>query len=187
MNKALLIIDYTNDFVAENGALTCGEPAQHIEGRITSLCQQFLHESQFVVLAVDIHEREDAFHPETALFPPHNLRGSRGRELFGALQQVYLQHKDEPYMYWMDKTRYSAFAGTDLEIRLRTRGIEELHLVGVATSICVLHTAMDAYNKGFSITIHSDAIADFDPNGHQWAIQHFKNVLGANVIQQEIK
>ncbi|UNL37760.1 isochorismatase, partial [Limosilactobacillus reuteri] len=24
MTKALLIIDYTNDFVADNGALTCG-------------------------------------------------------------------------------------------------------------------------------------------------------------------
>ena len=30
----------------------------------------------------------------------------------------------------MDKTRYSAFAGTDLEMKLRERGIEEVHLVG---------------------------------------------------------
>ena len=47
----------------------------------------------------------------------------------------------------MDKTRYSAFAGTDLEMKLRERGIEEVHLVGVCTDICVLHTAVDAYNK----------------------------------------
>ncbi|OPA72886.1 isochorismatase [Paenibacillus selenitireducens] len=183
MNKALLIIDYTNDFVAEDGALTCGEPARNIESRITSLCQKFVEEQQFVILAVDIHEPEDVFHPETTLFPPHNLRGSQGRELFGALQKVYLAHKDEPYVYWMDKTRYSAFAGTDLEIRLRARGIEELHIVGVATSICVLHTAIDAYNKGFSMTIHSDAIADFDAKGHLWAIQHFRQVLGGTVVQ----
>ena len=53
----------------------------------------------------------------------------------------------------MDKTRYSAFAGTDLEMKLRERGIEEVHLVGVCTDICVLHTAVDAYNKGFKIVV----------------------------------
>lgn len=31
MTKALLIIDYTNDFVADNGALTCGKSAQELE------------------------------------------------------------------------------------------------------------------------------------------------------------
>ena len=54
----------------------------------------------------------------------------------------------------MDKTRYSAFAGTDLEMKLRERGIEEVHLVGVCTDICVLHTAVDAYNKGFKIVVY---------------------------------
>lgn len=27
--KALIVIDYTNDFVATDGALTCGEPGQN--------------------------------------------------------------------------------------------------------------------------------------------------------------
>lgn len=40
--KAILIIDYTNDFVATNGALTCGEPAQKIEKRIVHLTNHFL-------------------------------------------------------------------------------------------------------------------------------------------------
>lgn len=34
---ALLIIDYTNDFVDERGALTCGQPAQQIATTIVSL------------------------------------------------------------------------------------------------------------------------------------------------------
>ncbi len=61
----------------------------------------------------------------------------------------------------MDKTRYSAFAGTDLEMKLRERGIEEVHLVGVCTDICVLHTAVDAYNKGFKIVVYEKAVASF--------------------------
>ena len=72
--------------------------------------------------------------------------------------------------------------GTDLEIKLRERGITEVHLIGVCTDICVLHTAVDAYNKGFSIVVHQDAVASFDQAGHEWALRHFKNTLGANVV-----
>ena len=42
MAKALLIIDYTNDFVADNGSLTVGKPAQALEQPIISLANQFL-------------------------------------------------------------------------------------------------------------------------------------------------
>jgi len=81
----------------------------------------------------------------------------------------------------MDKTRYSAFAGTDLEIKLRERGITEVHLVGVCTDICVLHTAVDAYNKGFKIVVYKEAVASFNPAGHEWALGHFEQSLGATV------
>lgn len=79
----------------------------------------------------------------------------------------------------MDKTRYSAFAGTDLEMKLRERGIQEVHLVGVCTDICVLHTAVDAYNKGFHIVVHEKAVASFNEQGHQFALEHFKSCLHA--------
>ncbi|AEN99541.1 hypothetical protein LSA_11560 [Fructilactobacillus sanfranciscensis TMW 1.1304] len=39
--EALLIIDYTNDFVADNGALTLGKPAQACEPKILELANQF--------------------------------------------------------------------------------------------------------------------------------------------------
>ncbi|MFP3489767.1 isochorismatase family cysteine hydrolase, partial [Staphylococcus sp. SIMBA_130] len=72
--------------------------------------------------------------------------------------------------------------GTDLELKLRERGISELHLVGVCTDICVLHTAVDAYNKGFKIVVYKDAVASFNHVGHEWALGHFKACLGADVI-----
>lgn len=37
INEALLIIDYTNDFVATDGALTCGEPGQKLAPQINRL------------------------------------------------------------------------------------------------------------------------------------------------------
>jgi len=82
----------------------------------------------------------------------------------------------------MDKTRYSAFAGTDLYLKLKERGIDEIHLTGVCTDICVLHTMIDGYNLGFSMIAHKNAMASFNAVGHEWALVHFKNTLNAEVV-----
>lgn len=177
--KALIVIDFTNDFV--DGSLPVGEPALLIEPVITKLTETYAQNGDFVVMAVDLHEQGDPYHPETKLFPPHNLRGTAGRELYGKLKDVYGRLKEN--IYFMDKMRYSAFCGTDLELKLRERGIREVHLVGVCTDICVLHTAVDAYNKGFEITVFEDAVASFNQAGHEWALGHFAGSLGAKVLK----
>ncbi|GGF20630.1 putative isochorismatase family protein PncA [Halobacillus andaensis] len=181
MNKALIVIDYTYDFVADDGALTCGEPGQSIEDNITQLTKEFIKQEDYVVFAVDVHEEGDPYHPETKLFPPHNIRGTHGRDLYGELANVYNEHQLKPNIFYMDKTRYSAFSGTKLDIKLRERGITELHLVGVCTDICVLHTAVEAYNLGYQIVVHKNAVASFNQTGHEWALGHFESVLGASV------
>ncbi|MDE0584484.1 MULTISPECIES: cysteine hydrolase family protein [Planococcus] len=179
MKKALLVVDYTVDFVAEDGALTCGAPGQEIEEAVCFITEQFIENGDFVVMPVDLHEENDPYHPETKLFPPHNIKGTDGRKLYGRLQDVYDRHHEN--IVWMDKTRYSAFAGTRLELMLRERSIEEVHIIGVCTDICVLHTAIDAYNEGFQIVIHEQAVASFDDAGHRYAMRHFETILGAQI------
>ncbi len=181
LKKALLVIDYTYDFVASDGKLTCGEPGQALDEKIASLIEQFIADQELVVFANDLHEENDSFHPETKLFPPHNIRGSKGRHLYGQVGEMYNLNKDK--VIWLDKTRYSAFAGTNLFILLKERGIEEIHLVGVCTDICVLHTAVDAYNLGISTVVYARGVASFDVAGHEWALRHFEQTLGATVIQ----
>lgn len=181
MKKALLNVDYTVDFVADNGALTCGKPGQNIEGTIVQLTKDFISNGDYVVFAIDTHQKDDQYHPESKLFPPHNIEGTKGRDLYGALKEVYENNKTSERVYWMNKTRYSAFAGTDLELKLRERQITEVHLVGVCTDICVLHTAVDAYNKGFKVVVYKDAVASFNQLGHEWALGHFKNSIGAEI------
>ncbi|MFX3630013.1 MAG: cysteine hydrolase family protein [Ectobacillus sp.] len=181
MGRALIHIDYTYDFVAKDGALTCGTPAQEIEDKLALLTEEFIQNGDYVVFAVDMHEKNDPYHPEAALFPPHNIVKTNGRQLYGKLQGIYETYKEKQNVYYMDKTRYSAFAGTNLEIKLRERAIDELYLVGVCTDICVLHTAIDAYNKGFKIIIYRDMVASFSEQGHEWALQHFLSCLGAEV------
>ncbi|MEW9675159.1 isochorismatase family cysteine hydrolase [Lentibacillus sp. L22] len=180
--RALINIDYTYDFVAEDGKLTSGKPGQAIENQVVELTKDFIKAGDYVVFAIDGHEEGNTYHPEAALFPPHNLNGTSGRELYGKLAAVYKENKAADHVYYMDKTRYSAFAGTNLEIKLRERAIDEVHLIGVCTDICILHTAVDAYNKGFRIVVYKDAVASFNQTGHEFALSHFVHTLGAKVV-----
>lgn len=180
--KALISIDFTNDFVADNGALTVGKPAQEILPRMLHITKEFHHAGDLVVYAIDKHEKNDPHHPESQLFPAHNIEGEQGRALYGEYQTQYEELKNSDRIMYMDKTRYSAFCGTTLDMELRARGIKEVHLIGVCTDICVLHTAIEAYNLGYSIVVHEDTVASFNEVGHKWTLEHITNCLGGKVL-----
>ena len=182
--KALISIDYTCDFVADDGKLTTAKEGQAIENQLVAHTKDIIDKGEFVVFAIDGHDSADHFHPENQLFPPHNLIGTSGRDLFGKLKDLYDENKQRENVYWIDKRHYSAFSGTDLDIRLRERKITDLYLTGVCTDICVLHTAVDAYNLGYQLFIYEDAVASFDPIGHAWALKHFETTLGAKIIRK---
>lgn len=182
MTKALLIVDYTNDFVAEDGKLTAGKPAQLIAPAVNHLAEEFRRAGDFVFLPTDLHVAGDPYHPETKLFPPHNEENTWGRAYYGDLEEWFQAHKDETNVTAFPKRRYSSFAGTPLDEWLRERHVTDLHIIGVCTDICVLHTAIDAYNLGYDITIHADACATFNPGGQEFALAHFKNTLGATLL-----
>ena len=150
--------------------------------RSVGITKEFIEKGDYTVFAIDLHEKDDQFHPETNLFPPHNISGTIGRNLFGKLKDEYEINKNLSNVHYMDKTRYSAFAGTDLHIKLREREISDVYLVGVCTDICILHTAMDAYNLGYNIFIYKNAVASFNKIGHDWALTHFKESLGATIL-----
>lgn len=182
MKRALINIDYSYDFVATDGKLTCGVPGQAIEDDITALTQAFIEADDFVAIGMDSHEEGDTLHPELASFPEHNIIGTPGKELYGKMKTLYEENKHKDNVFYFNKTRYSAFVGTNLELKLRERKVEEVHLAGVCTDICILHTAIDAYNKGFKIVVHRNAVASFNQSAHNWALEHVTNILGATVV-----
>lgn len=57
----------------------------------------------------------------------------------------------------------SAFAGSNLDVCLRARGIRHLYLAGFALHVCVAATAWAAHDLGYEVTVLEDAVAAFDP------------------------
>ena len=65
------------------------------------------------------------------------------------------------------KKRVSAFAGSDLDVVLRSLGATSLVLTGISTSGVVLSTLRQAADLDFGLTVLSDACADTDPEVHR--------------------
>lgn len=182
MNKnALIVVDYSYDFIADNGKLTCGKPGQEIEDYLINRIQSFVDHKEDIFFTMDIHYENDLYHPEAQLFPPHNIDGTNGRKLYGKVGELYKEIKHLSHVHYIDKTRYDSFYGTPLDSLLRERDIKNVEIVGVCTDICILHTAISAYNHGYNITVPSKGVASFNQQGHIWALSHFKNSLGAKV------
>jgi nicotinamidase-related amidase len=65
------------------------------------------------------------------------------------------------------KKRVSAFTGSDLQVLLRSGGIEELVLTGIATSGVVLSTLRAAADMDYGLTVIADCCADRDEEVHR--------------------
>jgi nicotinamidase-related amidase len=61
----------------------------------------------------------------------------------------------------LKKPRFGAFHGTDLELILRSRGINSLILGGIATNVCVDTTAREASVRDYHVHVLSDGTATF--------------------------
>lgn len=82
------------------------------------------------------------------------------------------------------KRRVSAFAGTDLDLVLRARGVETIVLTGVATSAMIAATAYDAADRDYRVTVLTDAVADADPAVHAAVVDQVFPARGFTLISQ---
>ena len=69
------------------------------------------------------------------------------------------------------KHQPGAFHGTDLDLQLRRRGITDVVLGGVATSLGVESTARAAYDHGYHVSFAADAMADPDLGAHEHSLR----------------
>ncbi len=83
--------------------------------------------------------------------------------------------------YFVLKPRHSAFFQTNLELLLQHLGARRLILTGMATDMCVLFSAYDAYMRGFEIVVASDCVAAEDAEQNSQILTLMQRVLKAEV------
>lgn len=76
--------------------------------------------------------------------------------------------------------------GHELESWLKSEGVTQVVLAGVATSIGVESTAREAYALGFNVTLAIDAMTDMSADAHANSVSRIFPRLGETGTTQEI-
>lgn len=181
MTQALIVIDVQNDF--------CPGGALAVPGgdEILPVINAMLPDYPVRVFTQDWHpaghssfasqhagkspfEMTEMAYGQQVLWPDHCLQGSEGAAFHPALQTDpadLIIRKG----FRRDIDSYSAFFENDrstptgLEGYLRTRGVDSLVLVGLATDFCVNYSALDAARLGFGVNVELSACRAIDLDG----------------------
>jgi nicotinamidase/pyrazinamidase len=173
MGKAALIVaDMLNDFLDPQGALYVGPQAREIIPFVAQKIFDFRARSDLVIFVCDAHAVNDR---EFKYFPAHAVKGSWGAQIIPELPPG-------PGDYRVEKTRYSAFSHTNLDEILKQEQVTEVHVVGVMTSICVLETVKELFDRDLPGVVYRQGVADSDPEAHAFALKQMQRVLGARVV-----
>ncbi|MXQ08150.1 bifunctional nicotinamidase/pyrazinamidase [Alphaproteobacteria bacterium GH1-50] len=180
-NEAIIVIDVQNDFCPGGALAVAG--GDEIVAPINALVPEFpvrvftqdWHPAGHSSFATS-HDGHDPFtmidmpYGPQVLWPDHCVIGSDGAAFHPKLDT---RHADlivrKGFRTEIDS--YSAFFENDhetptgLEGYLRTRGVDTVTLVGLATDYCVNFSAVDAARLGFKVTVIESLCRAIDLDG----------------------
>jgi len=85
------------------------------------------------------------------------------------------------------KKRYSAFYGTTLDEALARLGPDAIVLAGINTHACIRTTAIDAYQRDWSVVLAADCIDSYDREHHEISLRYMKDKIAALMSNEEIR
>lgn len=187
-HSAVLVIDMQNDFCAEAGYV------EKVVGKDVSACRAVVPKVMALVEAaraqgVPVYWIKANYDPDRL---PEGMRvkqqekssvvccgtGSWGGEFYGV--------SAAPGEAVIEKSSYSAFAGTEVERQLRERGIRTIVFAGVQTNVCVESSLRDAVCKGFYAVLASDCVASHTPPLHEATLKNVQFLFGDVMDRQAI-
>ena len=174
---AIVLVEYQNDFTSEGGALHGAvQGVMESTGMLenTKVALAAARDAGAVVIHSPIQFAEGygeiTSHPygilkgvvDTNAF----VKGSWGAEI---VEDVAPQAGD---IVLEGKRGLDAFASTNLDFILRSKGIETVAISGFLTNCCVESTMRSAYEKGFEVVTLTDCVGATSEEEHKNAITY---------------
>jgi nicotinamidase-related amidase len=175
---ALIVIDMLNDFLAE------WEPTrkEKLIRSINELVGMIRGLGYSVIWIRQEFEPDlsDAFLEMKAKGIRSTIKGTRGSQI---ISELHVAATDVVIV----KKRYSAFFGTALDEALARIRPDAIILAGINTHACIRTTAIDAYQRDWSVVLASDCIDSYDREHHEISMRYMKDKLASVMSNQEIR
>jgi nicotinamidase/pyrazinamidase len=175
--EALIVVDVQNDF-CPGGALAVPDGDAVVEP-----INRLAGASPYVIATRDWHPPDHgSFAANGGVWPVHCVRDTWGAQLRDDVDRsqidVLLDTGTDPKL-----EGYSAFEDTGLERLLRERGIQTVHVAGLALDYCVKATALDAQRIGFDVTVHQNLTraVEVQPGDGERAVKELRDA-GVRVV-----
>jgi ureidoacrylate peracid hydrolase len=187
INPALLVIDMQNGFVSKGGSydlmgLNVSKYNDVVPSlkRLIAFCRkvkmpifysQAVREESGIDLLTRSHRILPKSREERIKRRPICIRGSWDAEIVQELKPNFDDHV-------VIKRRDSVFQDTEVEVWLRSLGIDSIIFAGIDTSICVESSLRDAFNHGYDVVLISDATASNNLNHYNSTLDNIRNYYG---------
>jgi len=175
---ALLIIDMQNDFVLEGKPLKVAG-AQAAIPKMQSVLAEFRKRSLPVFHILRVHRADgsdvEIIRQERFRQQPFAVAGTPGADVIDKL-------KPRSGEYVLEKTRMSAFIGTELDLMLRTLGITRLFVCGIQTPNCIRTTVFDGIAYNYPVVLIDDATGASSEDVHRANVRDMQNI-GVRIVK----
>jgi nicotinamidase-related amidase len=153
--RALVLIDMQKFFFVENPLVDHRGLARACD-RIAEMCRQA---GVPVIHVTTVYRADRADWPSAWRDNPDSWCANlvRGRPLAEVVDGLQVRSGD----LTVEKKRFSAFHNTNLDDLLRGLGCDGIDVVGYAGDVCVRFTCVDAYNRGYRVTLVEDGVESF--------------------------
>ncbi len=187
VRTALIIVDVQNDFCSPEGSLgkigNDVSAAVEMVPRLITLIDDARAADVPVIFIQTIHDptNDSVYWLNRHSGDPDGERregitcrtGTWGAEFYGVAPL--------PGEIVVNKYRYSAFAGTNLELVLRTLQVESLLFTGVATEVCVESSLRDGLFAEHYVTLVEDCSASYSKAAHDATVENVGRSFGTVV------
>ena len=166
---ALLLIDVINDFQFPEA-----EQLLHFAAPMSKKLKQLAARARRASIPVIyINDNFGKWRSDFFSIVRHCTKGKGGE----VVKNLVPQKND----YFVLKPKHSAFYSTSLSVLLECLGSRSLIITGIASNICVLFTANDAYMRDYSIKVPSDCVCANTSQENSNALIQIKKLLKADV------
>ena len=84
------------------------------------------------------------------------------------------------------KRHSGAITGTELDLQLRRRGVTQIVLAGVSTSVEIESAARSAWENSYNLIFAEDAVTDFDAASHTHAFTRSSPTSARSPVTRQI-